>query len=251
MTATVADHPTAAPPGITPEFARALRLLSTGSTAHAAASKTGVRLGRLIGLARRQGWTIHPATQLATDPLQPGGKPALDSAIAQLADTWTNPGTAITPDAAPSADESSLVGHEDAAADAALEVVALLDDARASTDTYVQAALRRVEEAIRHLRDALHSAKDRVDAAAEVAELEAQLAAARQRLQGLKPTLAAIPAAKTARKPKPGRPGAVATDADIRRWALANRVPVSERGRVAREARDAYENAHPGQASAR
>ncbi|MET8006213.1 Lsr2 family DNA-binding protein [Nonomuraea glycinis] len=226
MTAAIAERP--AQQGMTPDIAHALLLLAQGHTSRDAAAITSVPLGRLVGVARRQGWTIHPSTQLAVDPAQPDNKPVLASDIAALAATWQPP-------------KPSIITPDEHADIAELADADLFDAARTCDDRKVQHALQRVEEAITRLRTAYAGVAERAvaeaaraaqqqQAAARVAELEQQLAAARRQVKDLRQS---------------AKSGPATSDGAIRAWAKSHGIPVSERGRLAEEVRRQYDAAHP------
>lgn len=213
------------------EHARALALLCEGHTARDAGAATGLPLGRVVQLARRQGWTIHPTTQLATDPTRSDGKPVLPEGIAAILA------------AAPALEETPDPDHGEDSVDQ------LLADARDCDDRHVQAALHRAETAVRKLREVYQETaariaaerraeQERQAALAEIAELERKLAAARERAKqaGVKP-----------RRRPAGAPiagGSGVTDRAIRAWAIANGVECSPRGRVSQAVRDQFLAAH-------
>lgn len=198
------------------EHARALVLLAEGKTAREAADDTGQPLGRIVQLARRQGWTIHPATQLATAPLEEDDELLLPADVVEIAAAWTGPQTPAVP----------AVDDEDASVDD------LLDDARECDDRRVQAALAKAETAIEKLRGVYEEAAARIAeeqaaeraraaALAEIAELKAKLALAEQ-----KAAEAGAKVRKTPAKPKSGEAS------KIREWAREHGIDVPERGRI-------------------
>lgn len=213
------------------EQARALALLAEGATGQEAAKQSGLTLGRIVQLARRQGWNIHPTTGLAIDPAQDDNKPVLPEDVAAVAAAWTGRPRIVIEARQGDVDE-------------------LLADARDCDDRHVQAALVKADAAIDKLRDVYESVSERIaeeqarqaarDAAlAEVAELERKLAAARQRAKdaGAKP-------ARTATKTAEG-----VTDKEIRAWARQHDIDVPKIGRVSQTIRDQYEAAHRAVAS--
>ncbi|MEV4174022.1 histone-like nucleoid-structuring protein Lsr2 [Nonomuraea sp. NPDC049709] len=218
------------------EHARALALLADGTTAQEASSATTVPLGRIVQLARRQGWTIHPATGLAIDPLEDDKKPVLPDDVAAIAATWTDK-PRLVPDNSP-AGEPEAGSVDD-----------LLADARNCDDRQVQTALGRADTAIAKLRDIYTLAAERIAAEqqreavrqaalAEVEQLERQLAEARQRARdaGAKPSRSS----GTASAPGSATP----TDKQIRQWARENGVACNPVGRLNSDVRAAYADAH-------
>lgn len=182
----------AAPSAMPVEHARALALLCDNKTAQEAAEQTGLQLGRVVQLARRQGWTIHHDTAIAIDPHEPDKRPRVpDDVAAVLATAPTVP----EPPASPAVPEAKPV-REEPPAPAVNSVDRLLAEARACDDRHVQAALQKVDAAITKLSDAYREAADRLaaereaeaarqTALAEVTELERKLAEARARAKQL------------------------------------------------------------------
>ncbi|WP_433513873.1 Lsr2 family DNA-binding protein [Nonomuraea sp. CA-143628] len=229
MTAALAERPTTQQQGVTPAYARALYLLTQGHEAKDAANATGVTLGRLVSLARQQGWTIHPATHRATDPSRDNFTPVLAPELQALSDIWTGrPRIVNDPD-----EQDKLYNASE-----------LLAAAADCDDRHVQAALDRARKAL----DKLHTIHTEVEerriaaaqreaakqaAADQVAELEQKLAAAREKAKALGAT------------PKRTVSGDRDHDHTIREWAKAQGLPISERGRIPGTIRDQYDAAHP------
>lgn len=215
------------------EHAQALALLADGTTAQETGSATALPLGRIVQLARRQGWNIHPTTGLAIDPRQDDNKPVLPDDVAAIAARWQGPVIDDDPDI-----ETDAESVDD-----------LLTDARECEDRQVHAALGRAETAIAKLRDIYSEAStriaaerqreaDRQAALAEVEQLEQQLAEARQRARDA----GAKPSRTPGKTPAPDASGP--TEKQIRAWARENGVACNPVGRVNSEARAAYINAH-------
>jgi hypothetical protein len=218
------------------EYARALVLLAEGETAANAADATGQKLATVVQLARRQGWTIHPATQKAKAPMEDDDVLRLPQEVLDIAAAWR--------DEPPAED---------------LEVEELVDEllanARECNDRQVKAALVKAETAIGKLRETYEAvaeriaaeearAAERAEALAEVAELERRLEAARQRAKNAGAKTSRSPA-----RPSTGSPTGEVTDREVREWAAEHGIDVNRIGRVSKEVRKQYEDAHTAVAS--
>jgi len=210
--------------------AQALALLAEGKTAQEAGAATLLPLGRVVQLARRQGWTIHPSSGLAFDVAQDDHKPVLADDIAAIASRWADRPATVIDDTEDGVDE-------------------LLANARACDDRQVRAALGKAETAIGRLRELYGSAAERIAeeqareaerlaALAEIAELERKLAGARQRAKdiGAKPAHRADQQGGASAK-------------EVRAWARERGIDVPDIGRVSRDLRDQYEAAQRAVAS--
>ncbi|MFI6900280.1 histone-like nucleoid-structuring protein Lsr2 [Nonomuraea sp. NPDC050394] len=224
MTGALAERPTTQQ-GITPAYARALFLLTQGHEAKDAATATGVTLGRLVSLARLQGWTIHPANQRTTDPSREDFTPVLAPELQALSETWTG-----RPRIANDADEQYNASE-------------LLAAAADCDHRHVQTALDRARKALDKLHTIHTEVTERIRAAAQleaakqaaaeqVAELEQKLAAAREKAKAL--------GTNTIRTTSNDRE----RDRAIRTWAKARGFDISERGRIPGHLRDRYDAAH-------
>jgi Lsr2 protein len=212
------------------EHAKALVLLAKGKTAKEAAEVTGQPLGRIVQLARLQGWTIHPATQLATAPMEDDDQLRLPDDIVAIAASWTDSRPVDAAVADGSVDE-------------------LLEDARGCGDRRVQAALGKAETALAKLHEVYEEAAQRIAdeqaaeearsaALAEIADLKARLALAER-----KATEAGVKLRKTPAHPKSS--GA----AKVREWARGQDIDVPDRGRIPGPVLEQYEAAHQAVAS--
>lgn len=219
------------------EHARALVLLAEGKTAKEAADATGQPLGRIVQLARRQGWTIHPATQLAMAPMEDDDVLRLPQEVLDIAAAWRE-----EPPAEQDAQAEDLVDE-------------LLADARECDDRQVKAALLKTEAAIGKLRQTYEAvaeriaaeearAAERAAALAEVAELERRLEAARQRAKN-----AGAKTLRSSARSSTGAPAGEVTDRQVRDWAAEHGIPVNRIGRVSKDVRQQYEQAHTAVAS--
>ncbi|MEU6713015.1 histone-like nucleoid-structuring protein Lsr2 [Nonomuraea sp. NPDC046802] len=228
MTAAVAERPTPQQ-GITPAYARALLLLTQGHQAKDAATATGIQLGRLVSLARQQGWTIHSATQRATDPTRNDMTPVLAPHLQALAGQFT---------------ERPRIVNDPDEPDEPYDATELLADAADFDDRHVKAALDRARQAL----DKLHTIYTQADeqraaavqraaakqaAADRITELEQQLAAAREQAKALGATTKRTTSGDRERDPA------------IRAWARSQGLPINERGRIPGHIRDQYNAAHP------
>ncbi|MEU6709931.1 histone-like nucleoid-structuring protein Lsr2 [Nonomuraea sp. NPDC046802] len=216
------------------EHARALVLLTEGKTAKEAADATGQTLGRIVGLARQQGWTIHPSTQKATAPMEDDSVLRLPPDVVAIAASWTE----HQPE-----DEHTDDDVDDGSVDE------LLEDARDCDDRRVQSALTKAETAIARLREVYEETAARIAderaaeaaraaALAEVAELKAKLALAEQKAAEVGAKLR-----KTPSKPK------TSEAAEVRKWAKAQGIDLPERGRIPGGVQEQYEDAHRAVAS--
>lgn len=219
------------------EYARALVLLAGGETATNAADATGQKLATVVQLARRQGWTIHPATQKAKAPMEDDDVLRLPQDVMDIAAAWTD-----EPPAEEDPQEEHLVDE-------------LLANARECDDRQVKAALHKAEKAISKLRETYDAvaeriaaeearAAERAAALAEVAELERRLEAARQRAKNAGAKTSRSPA-----RPSTGSPTGEVTDREVREWAAEHGIDINRIGRVSKEVRKQYEDAHTAVAS--
>ncbi|MGA4995919.1 Lsr2 family DNA-binding protein [Nonomuraea bangladeshensis] len=229
MTTAVAERPTQ-PQGITPAYARALELLTQGHDAKDAATATGVPLGRLVSLARQQGWAIHPTTQRATDASRDDFTPVLPPKLQALSAQFVA--------------RPRVVADPDEPDQQPYDATDLLADAADCDDRQVQAALDRARKALDKLHVVYTRVEDEREAAAQreaakraaadrVAELEQQLAAARERAKALGATT------------KRTSSGDRSRDRVIRAWAKSQGLDIGDFGRIPGRIRDQYDAAHP------
>ncbi|GAA1623948.1 hypothetical protein GCM10009733_020730 [Nonomuraea maheshkhaliensis] len=225
MTTALVTPPTKQP-GITAAYARALLFLAQGHTPKDAAAATGVPFNRLVDLARKQGWAIHPTNQRATDSSRDDFTPVLDPELVALAATWTG--------------QPRIIGSEDKQ----LSASELLAAAATCDDHKVRTALNSAMKALDKLRTAYNSVVEQEAAAAQheaakqaaakrVADLKRELLAAREQAKAL--------GASTTRASRGGDRG---RDRRIREWAKTRGLPVSDRGQISRDIRAQYEAAH-------
>lgn len=208
--------------GLTAAHAHALVLLADGATGKDTAREVGITLGRLVQLARREGWHIHPTTGKAVCSADPDQPLEVAPWVRELAATYT-------PEPTPEQKAGSL--------DRLLAEAADYPD-----DRKIQHAVKQLNGTADRLRELVGTATERAEAAKKlaakraeaankVAELERQLAAARAHARELKAPV--------------GRSGISKEEsAKIRAWAKANDHQVAERGRIPETIIDAYNSAH-------
>ena len=118
----------------------------------------------------------------------------------------------------------------------------LIADGLNSTSARVRKTAERADLAVTQLRELLSTDKARQAAEAEVARLKQQLEEAQARLRSGDFTASSAPR-QSNRGGVPSKPGI--DRGLVREWAMAQGIPVAERGNISREVIEQYLEAHP------
>lgn len=187
-----------------------MRLIADGNRLTQIADLTGLPKGRIVKVARENGWTLNASTDRFAQ-----ARPT------PLAAVKTAPQTGA--DA-----EQGKAGVRPATRD-------LIDEGKASSVARVRRAAEKAQAALDHLAVVIDETRE-AEAAKRAAE--AEKAAARRKVAELEAQLAA---AKAALRGKPAPTAAATGDAKaIRAWAAANGVECPTRGKVPAAVVEAY-----------
>lgn len=194
---------------ITPDAARALRMLAAGRTVQEAADVTGRPRDKVVALARAQkGWILSAETDTVSDPGSPDGTVRLPEVV-ERAERLT------------------------------FEIA--LTRAEASNDPKLRKLAATARAALDDLMERLISSHQAAAVAREIEQLQEQLAAAQAKHRELtgRKTPGARPVA-------PSDPSAKVKRAGIRLWAAENGHECPAQGRIPKAVEAAYDEAHGG-----